>query len=254
MLSPDMLELLAPAFAAGLVVAATHVPLGQEVLRRGIIFIDLAIAQIAALGVVFAAVIFHADHGFLPSLFAFAFALAGSALFAWLAKKASPRYQEAFIGSSFVISASLVLLLLAGHPHGGEEMESLLAGQILWTGWGQVTATALVYAVVLVLWFGLPQRRELLFFALFPVAVTLSVQLVGVYLVFASLILPALGAACFTPERRIAAGYAIAFITVTGGLLASVAADLPAGPVLVCAYAITGLAAFAASRLRTVGK
>ena len=236
-LSPEMLGLLAPAFFAGLAVAATHVPLGQEVLKRGIIFIDLAIAQIAALGVVVGGVLFHAEGGSLSFILALLFALAGSALFGWL-ERTAPKYQEAFIGCAFVISASLILLLLAGDPHGGEEIQGLMAGQILWVSWKQVLLATLVYAGVLLAWFQFQGKRALLFYALFPVTITLSVQLVGVYLVFASLIIPALGAVRFSESKQLAVGYAIAVVSILTGLALSVAADLPAGPTLVCVYAI----------------
>ncbi|MGQ0527210.1 MAG: metal ABC transporter permease [Alphaproteobacteria bacterium] len=236
LLSPEMLGLLAPAFFAGLAVSVIHVPLGQEVLKRGIIFIDLAIAQIAAMGVVCARIFLGIDYGSTPYFVALAFALLGSALFAWLGRKA-PQYQEAFIGCSFVIAASLILIFLANDPHGGEQVEGLLAGQILWVGWQQTLMATALYAAAAVAWFLLPQRRHVLFYILFPVVVTLSVQLVGVYLVFASLILPALGAVPFSERHQLAAGYAIAFLAVLSGLIVSVIADLPAGPMLVCSFA-----------------
>lgn len=233
-LSPEMLGIIAPAFAAGLVVASTHVPLGQEVLKRGIIFIDLAIAQIAALGVVISHAVLQVENGMVPLLVALIFALAGGGFFAWL-ERVVPHYQEAFIGSAFVISASVIILLLADNPHGGEEMQGLLAGQILWVSWHQVLVTTVVYIVILSSWFLLQDRRRLLFYGAFPIAVTLSVQLVGIYLVFASLIIPALGALRF--KKQLIAGYSIAFLSITAGLILSLITDLPAGPVLVCCYA-----------------
>lgn len=232
-----MLGLIAPAFVTGICVSAIHVPLGQEVLRRGIIFIDLAIAQIAALGVVFGDVFFHLEGGFLSFLLALLFAMGGSGLFAWLEKK-TPQYQEAFIGCAFVIAASLILIFLAGDPHGGEEVEGLLAGQILWASWSQISWAAALYIAALVAWFFWPQQRRSLFYCLFPAVVTVSVQLVGVYLVFASLILPALGTTLFPEKLRLIAGYVIAFTAVIAGLIVSVLADLPAGPVMVCAFAV----------------
>lgn len=237
-LSLEMLGLIVPAFFAGLVVAATHVPLGQEVLKRGIIFIDLAIAQIAALGVVVSGIVFHAEDGIIPMIIAMAFALTGSSLFAWL-EHTAPKHQEAFIGCAFILSASLIILLLAGNPHGGEEMQGLLAGQILWVRWEQIAVTAIISAVVLFLWLRFPDKKSLLFYTVFPIVVTLSVQLVGVYLVFASLIIPALGAVRF--KRKLLAGYSIAVLAITGGLTYSIISDLPAGPVLVCSYALAGL-------------
>ncbi|QQG37482.1 MAG: metal ABC transporter permease [Micavibrio aeruginosavorus] len=231
-----MLGLMAPALTAGVMVSALHVPLGQEVLRRGIIFIDLAIAQIAALGVVIGKTLLHVEEGWEVFIPAIGFALGGSFLFAWLEKRV-PEHQEALIGCAFVLAASLILILLANDPHGGEAVEGLLAGQILWVDWMQIGQTALVYAASLTAWFLLPHRRRVLFYGLFPVVVTLSVQLVGVYLVFASLIMPALGAARFRGRHQLAGGYFISFSALGLGLLFSVVADLPAGPTLVCALA-----------------
>ena len=230
-----MLGLLAPAFIAGLIVASTHVPLGQEVLKRGIIFIDLAIAQIAALGVVFAHVMFQAEDNILAVLSALIFALVAGGIFACL-EKAAPKHLEALIGSAFVLSACLAILLLANDPHGGEHMQDMLAGQILWVSWQQLIITSLVYAGLLFVWFRFKQRRSKLFFLVFPIAITLSVQLVGVYLVFASLIIPALGTVKFENRKRLFNGYAIAALSFTFGLLISTWSDLPSGPVIVCTF------------------
>lgn len=240
LMSLDMLGLIAPAFAAGIIVSAVHVPLGQEVLRRGIIFIDLAIAQIAALGVVSAKVFFHLEEGLWPFFFALFFALGGSGLFALLEKKSS-KYQEAFIGCAFVTAASAILMMLASYPHGGEEIEGLLAGQILWVSWQQIFWSSLIYALVLAVWFLLPLRRRVLFYAMFPIVITISVQLMGVYLVFATLIMPALGAIKFQEHLRLVAGYIIAFSAMGVGLIISIFSDFPAGPVLVCTLAVIGL-------------
>ncbi|HPF77803.1 MAG TPA: metal ABC transporter permease [Alphaproteobacteria bacterium] len=240
--SLEMLGLLAPAFFAGLVVASTHVPLGQEVLKRGIIFIDLAIAQIAALGVVVGSVIFHAEDSIFSFIMALIFALGGSGIFSWLEKKA-PKFQEPFIGCAFVISASVILLLLAGDPHGGEEVEGLLAGQILWVGWHQVGITALVYAAILFFWIGFQEKRAVIFYILFPVMITLSVQLVGVYLVFASLIFPALAVVRIN-HYKVISGVLISVFAYFLGLLSSYLFDLPAGPAIVVSLALTGIAGY----------
>lgn len=239
-LSPEMLGLLVPAFIAGLIVASTHVPLGQEVLKRGIIFIDLAIAQIAALGIVFAHVMFQAEGSIVSMLSALLFALSAGGIFAWLEKKA-PQHLEALIGSTFVLSASLAILLLANDPHGGEHMQDMLAGQILWVSWQQLAVTGVIYAGLLGAWFGLRQHRAKLFYLVFPIAITLSVQLVGVYLVFASLIIPALGTVKFAGGKRLWAGYSIAALSFVAGLTLSTLYDFPSGPVIVCCYPLFAL-------------
>jgi hypothetical protein len=138
-LSATDLGLLAAPFAAGLVVLATHVPLGITVLRRGIIFIDLAVAQVAALGVIVAGLV-HLDErwgGFGTQLAAGIAALGAAALLTFCERR-WPEIQEALIGLLFVFAAAAGILLLAGNPHGGEHLRDLLAGQILWAGWGQI--------------------------------------------------------------------------------------------------------------------
>lgn len=227
--------LIAPALAAGLLVAATHVPLGREVLRRGIIFLDLAVAQIAGLGAVAASVFLHAE-GLIAQLIAFVCALGAALIFSRLEKAGQTR-QEAFIGCSFVIAASLAILIFTGDPHGGEEVSNLMAGQILWVSWSHIGWVALAYAPVLAVLFFCRAWAQKYFYLLFAICITLSVQMVGVYLVFASLILPALA----SENKGIAIGYAAAFLAVTGGLVWSVLSDLPSGPVIVCAYAVVAM-------------
>ncbi|MEK7759208.1 MAG: metal ABC transporter permease, partial [Pseudomonadota bacterium] len=185
------LNVLLPALLAGLLVLATHVPLGQEVLKRGIVFIDLAIAQVAVLGVIAAEVLGFEAHGWAVQAIAAAAALAGAALLSYAERRFAAQ-QEALIGALFVLAASLALLLLHGHPHGAEHLKDVLEGQILWTEIRTLLQVALLYAAVLALWFGARQRfGRAGFYFLFALTVTASVQLVGVYLVFARLIIPA---------------------------------------------------------------
>ncbi|RMD68959.1 MAG: metal ABC transporter permease, partial [Gammaproteobacteria bacterium] len=187
-------SILGPAFGAGLLVLATHVPLGREVLRRGIIFIDLAVAQIAGLGMLVAQIHSWPFGGWGVQGAAAGAALLGALLLGWLDSR-WPEVQEALIGIVFVLAATGSLLLIAHSPHGGEHIKDLLSGQILWVTWSQLLPVALLYGLLLALWFGLPWlRRGLAFYLVFALAITASVQLVGVYLVFASLIVPALAA------------------------------------------------------------
>jgi len=239
-ISAAELMVLAPAFVAGLLVLATHVPLGQEVLRRGIVFIDLAIAQIAVLGVIAAEGLGFEPHGFSTQLIAACAALAGAGWLSlterWFAER-----QEAMIGVLFVLAASLVLLLLSGNPHGAEHFKELLEGQILWIEPSALVPVVLLYAAVLRLWFHGPVRRGAFgFYALFALTVTASVQLVGVYLVFASLIVPALAVSRLPAPRRLPLAWTIGAVAYGGGLLLSLAADLPAAPVIVCLLALIG--------------
>src|SRR5579871_1991495 len=195
-------SIIGPALVAGLLVLLTHVPMGREVLNKGIIFIDLAIAQVAGLGVIAASMLhFGADEGMAVQVAAGVSALAGALLLTWTEKK-FPEVQEALIGGLFALAATGSILLLSNNPEGGEHLKDLLVGQILWVSLKNLVPVVILYALVLAAWFGLGKRLGRIgFYVLFALAVTASVQLVGVYLVFASLIMPAL-AARGMPEKR----------------------------------------------------
>ncbi|MBT9589554.1 MAG: metal ABC transporter permease [Thiobacillus sp.] len=228
---------------AGLLVLATHVPLGRRVLARGIIFLDLAIAQIAVLGVIAAHALDLAPQGWPTQLAAAAAALAGAALLAWCERR-WPDIQEALIGSTFVVAASLGVLLLAGDPHGGERLSELLTGQILWTSPAQVAQIGVLYAVLLALWaWRGPGLGALGFYLIFALAITASVQLIGVYLVFASLILPALAIRKASLRMGLLTGWLLGALAYAAGLIASALFDWPAGPAIVVSLATTALIA-----------
>lgn len=231
--------ILLPALAAGLLVLLTHVPLGMEVLRRGIIFIDLALAQFAGLGIVVAHALGADSHGWQMQLAALTAALAGALFLHWREKR-NPAHHEAVIGVSFVAAASATILVLAKDPRSGEHMRELLVGQILWTTWSDLLPLAVVTAAVLAGWYGLRLKSApLAFYLMFAIAITASVQVVGVYLVFASLIVPALVARgrAFLGLCAGAAGYA-------GGLLASALLDLPSGAAIVLALLLAAFVVF----------
>ena len=245
--TPLELTLVWPAFIAGLLVAATHVPLGTEVLKRGIVFIDLAVAQIAGLGVVFADWLGFEPHGAAVQVSALAAALAGALVLNWT-ERLWPEVQEAVIGVAFVLAANAVLLLLAANPHGAEHLKDLLVGQILWVTPARIAWVSIVSLLIVAAWFGLaPRTGRVGFYLLFACAVTVAVQLVGLYLVFATLIIPALATRLLS-RRRIAVGYAVAGLSYALGLAASVSTDFPAGPLIVCTMAGVGLLIFLAVR------
>jgi zinc/manganese transport system permease protein len=226
-------SILGPACVAGLIVLSTHVPLGKQVLSRGIIFIDLAIAQIAGLGVILAQYLGVGEHGMGVELAAAAAALLGSGLLAWTDRR-WPEYQEPLIGTLFVLAATGGLLLLANNPQGGEHLKDLLVGQILWVSYPQLLPAAILSAVLLtVLWLRGGELKGLLFYGLFALAITASVQLVGVYLVFASLIVPALATVRMRGKARIVAAYVIGALGYVLGLALSAILDLPSGAMIV---------------------
>jgi len=241
------IHILWPAFAAGLLVTATHVPLGMRVLERGIVFIDLAIAQIAGLGVILADQLGLEPNGWAGQAVALLAACAGALLLTWT-EKHWPEVQEAMIGVSFVLAASGALLLLASNPHGGEHLKDLLVGQILWVNPRILALVAIVYAVMLGIWFAYRSRMGRAgFYLLFAVVVTISVQLVGLYLVFTTLIVPALATRRLGATRP-AMAYAIGVAGYAGGLWLSTVGDLPSGPAVVCVMAV--IAMLAAALLR----
>jgi zinc/manganese transport system permease protein len=235
--SADTLQLsiLVPAFLAGMLVLATHVPLGQQVLNRGIVFIDLAIAQVAGLGVTAASAFGFEAEGWRVQAAAVSAALLGAVLLTWT-EKIWPEVQEALIGVLFVVAASIELLILANNPHGGEHLKDLLVGQILFVSPAKLIPVAILYAVALLAWFGFRKRLgQIGFYVLFALVVTQSVQLVGIYLVFASLIVPALAARRFPENIRLVIGYAAGFFGYAAGLIVSFLTDLPTGAVVVVA-------------------
>ena len=234
-------SLLLPALIAGLLVTATHVPLGIQVLSRGIVFVDIAIAQIAGVGVIGADFFGWEAEGVAVQICALAAALLGALFLTWTEKR-WPEIQEAIIGTVFVLAATLGVLLLASNPHGGEYLKDLLVGQILWVGRTQLTVVAVLTAIVLAAWFGVGRDRlgRIGFYLLFGLSVTASVQMVGVYLVFSNLIIPALASRNAT-RFRLAKAYAVGGFGYLFGLIASTLFDLPTGAMVVWTMAVVGI-------------
>jgi len=219
------------------------VQLGQLVHERGIVFIDLAIAQVAGLGVVAADAMGWEPNGWSVQVSAVAAALVAAAFLIWTERRLAA-FQEAVIGVVFVVAASAEIVLLSYNPHGAEHLKDLLAGQILWVQLAQLVPVLVLYAlVVAALLFLDLRRRRATFYALFAVTITASVQLVGVFLVFASLIVPALAVHAAPRRMRLAAGYTVGFIGYVLGLLASANYDFPTGAAIVCLLAAVGAAA-----------
>lgn len=227
------LSILGPACVAGLVVLSTHVPLGRQVLRRGIIFIDLAIAQVAGVGVILASWLGFSEHGLSAQLAAGAAALLGASLLSWTDRR-WPHHQEPVIGTLFVLAATGALLLLANNPQGGEHLKDLLVGQILWINYTDLIPAAVLSVLLLVLmrWRS-GQLTGIAFYGLFALAITASVQLVGVYLVFASLIVPALATASMQGKAQLITAYGVGISGYVLGLVLSAVFDLPSGAMIV---------------------
>ncbi len=224
-------SVLAIPLVAGLLVLLSHAPLGAQVLRRGIVFIDLAIAQVAALGVLMAGSLSHdAEAAWWPGTLA---ALGGAAFVAWLSKR-WPAQREALIGLVYVTAAAMTILWVSADPHGAHKLKVMLSGDVLWVTAPSLlplaVATAAFFAITR--WLGPDSlARSTVFYPCFAVLVSLSVPLLGLYLVFSTLIVPALAA---RSSRH--PGWHAAAVGGTGyalGLAASLAADLPSGPCIV---------------------
>lgn len=236
------LSILGPAMLAGLLVTLTHVPLGQRVLQRGIIFLDLAIAQVAGLGIIIAYSFHWQPGGWQVQAIAMIAAVCGVLVLNYTEKR-WPEIQEAIIGSLFVLASSGSILLLAANPQGGEQLKELLVGQILWVSYEQLIPVAILYAAILLLWFKFYGKASSLhFYLLFAITITASVQLVGIYLVFATLILPALAIRAIS-KFTLGYGYLIGVTGYLFGLIMAALFDLPAGAMVVYSLAITAILA-----------
>jgi len=267
-----MLEIMLPAVAAAVILVGIHAYLGIHILARGVIFVDLALAQIAALGAI-TGVLFglqlHTTGSYLASLAA---TFLGAGVFALTrGKKTTGAMQEAAIGIVYVVSAALAVMVLDRLPGEAEHLKGMLVGNILFVTWPQVAKTAVLYAAVGLAHYlfrmrfttisfspeeaaagGLDVKLwDFLFYALFGFVVTSSVELAGVLLVFTFLIIPAVSAGHFVSslKGRIWLGWALGVITSLAGIAASAAYDLPTGPAIVCAFGLLALLSFAAGRM-----
>jgi len=271
-----MIELLAPALMACLLLACILSYFGQHVLMREVIFVDLALAQLAALGAAVGHVMSGHSDSFATYLYSFGFTLAGAAIFA-LARPAKNRLpQEAVIGIVYGVSAALVILLVSKSALDRDEVEGMLAGRLLFVGWGEIGAMAVLFGAVALLHFALrrqfleiseqsrsharPTRRQKLldfvFYASFGVVVSSSVQLSGVLVVFGLLIVPASCAVMFFARisSRLLVSWLIGTIGCSAGVAASALWDLPTGAAVVAALGIAfAAAAIGSVALRTPG-
>jgi zinc/manganese transport system permease protein len=255
-----MIDFLLLPFLACLVLTGIHVYLGLHVLARGVIFVDLALAQMAALGIAIALLAGHSIQSEGAYWYALAFTLAGSFLFALSRTHRAPIPQEAIIGIVYAVSAAVAVLVVDRAPQGGEHIKQLLVGSILTVSLPEIGTLALLYGIVGAVHWAI--RRPLLeisfdpetavknvrrirgwdfvFYASFGLVVTSSVQIAGVLLVFSYLIVPAAIAALLTQSviKRLALGWAVGFIVSILGLVASAALDLPTGATVVTTFGV----------------
>lgn len=242
MMSYEFVSILLPAFAAGMIVLSTHAVLGKQVLQRGIVFIDLAIAQVASLGVVISHILMAGySKSFLHQVLPVCFSVVVSLLVARLAHRNS-RELEAMIGCIYVIAAALVLLVLSSSPYGTEQIERSIGGRIYWITGIDLVVPAMVSLLFLLLLFCIPGILQgWLFYPLFAVMVTLSVDLVGVYLVFSSLIIPALATSHIKSKKGISFSCALGTLGYLAGIFTSSKMDWPGGASIVISLAVVCL-------------
>jgi len=254
-----MVELLWAPLLACLVLTAIHVYLGLHVLARGVIFVDLALAQVAALGVTIAFLAGHPIQSEAAYGYALVFTLGGAALLAGSRARRAPVPQEAIIGIVYAVSAAAAVLAVDRAPQSGDHIKQILVGSILTVTPAEVGTLALLYAPIGALhWLvrrplldisfdpdGAGARRavrlwDFVFYASFGVVVTSSVRMAGVLLVFAYLVVPASAAAILTRSvrARLALGWALGALVSVGGLAASWAWDLPTGATVVVAFGV----------------
>ncbi len=265
-----MIELMAPALVACLLLACILSYFGLHVLLREVIFVDLALAQLAALGAAVGHLLSGHTGSFATYLTSFGFTLAGAAIFAVVRPSKSRLPQEALIGIVYGVSAALVILVVSKSALDRHEVESMLTGRLLFAEWGEVGAMALLFGAVALLHFALRRqffelseqsrgqasatRRQKLvdfvFYASFGIVVTSSVQLSGVLVVFGMLIVPASCAAIFFAAiaQRFLAGWLVGTVACSAGIAASAFWDLPTGAAVVAALGV----AFALAALGSI--
>ncbi len=274
-----MLELMMPALVAALILVGIHGYLGIHIIARGVIFVDLALAQVAALG--WAAAGLGLSHrlgealGIPESVAGYAIGLAATLIAAALFSLSRVEHdyvsQEAIIGIVYVVASATTILLAAQAPRGSEHVEELLSGSLLWVGWPEVWKTAIVYAVIGVIHYFLKDRFitismnpeealrrgwsvrkwDFTFYALFGVVVTSSVAIAGVLVVFSFLVIPAVIAFLFTdkPGKLLAIAWSSGILATLLGLYGSYKTDWPTGPTVVCAFAVVLVLSFGLRRV-----
>jgi zinc/manganese transport system permease protein len=238
--------LLWPPFLVSVCLVGIHAYFGIQILARKIIFVDLALAQIAALGATVAFMLGHPAQSPATYAYSLAFTLLASVLLALTRTWATRVPQEALIGVIYVVAAAVAILLIDRAPQGAEHLKQILTGNILFAGIGEIYAIVPLYAAVGLLHFLLRRQLtvsrslgwEFLFFATFGLIVTSSVAIAGVLLVFSFLIVPAAIGAIFARSlaMQLVIGWTVGTLTSGVGLAASFAFDLPTGAAMVCAF------------------
>jgi zinc/manganese transport system permease protein len=254
----DFLHLMALPFLACVILTGIHVYLGLHVIQRGIVFVDLALAQVAALGATVGFLFGYELHSTSNYFISLGFSLLGAATFALTRFRTPVVPQEALIGIAYAVAAAGSILILNFAPEGGEELKALMVGHLLFVDWHEILKIFALYAIIGIMhWFirkplllisrdpdqafreGRNVRGwDFLFYASFGVVVTSSVEIAGVYLVFSFLIVPSVCAVLLTRGvgKRLAVGWICGILTSVVGIAASYYFDLPTGAAVVVAF------------------
>jgi len=248
-------------FLAGLILTGIHAYLGVHVVERGVIFVDLSLAQIEALGTTMAYLAGHDLHDPVTYFWSLGFTIVGAAIFALTRVHHETRIpQEAIIGIVYAVSAAAAILAMSKAPEGTEHLKDMLVGNILTVSWREIITTAILYTIVGIFHYVFRKRFlaisidanaamasgmnvkfwDFLFYTSFGFVVTSSVTIAGVLLVFSYLIVPSVAAMLFSRRigTRLAIGWAMGAVVSGAGIIASFQLDLPTGATIVCTFGV----------------
>ncbi len=250
----EVVNFLLPPFVMCLVLVGIHCYLGIHVLKRGVIFVDLSLAQVASLGSTIA-ILFHFEHHSLGSYFiSLGSTFLAALYFSWGKKFQNFVSQEVLIALVYALASSLVVLVVNSMAHGAEHIKEILIGKILWVSWDEVIKTGLIYSIVGLVHFIFRKQIlrstlksegddvqmfwDFLFYALFGVVITSSVGIAGILLVFSYLVVPALLSSQITSNisKQLLLGWGIGAILCSLGMFLSYYFDQPAGAVMVVVF------------------
>jgi len=258
----DLLQLMVQPFVASMILVAMLAYLGVHIIARGVIFVDLALAQMAALGSTIALLFGGQGNSALATAFALGFTTLGALVFALTRERSATRRvpQEAFIGIVYIVATAAALLVANQLAAGEEAIKDVLSGNLLWVDGSTIIRLAIVYAAVGVfhwmfrhrfLTISLKEEEaeakgwkirwwDFLFYLSFGVVITLAVPLAGVLLVFTFLVVPAVVAFLFTRTTVVLIGvsWGVSAIASAAGLGLSFRFDLPTGPLIVCVFGV----------------
>jgi zinc/manganese transport system permease protein len=261
MMDASMVSFLAAPFVASLVIAGIHAYLGVHVVERGVIFVDLSLAQIAAFGSAIALLILGGDpHGPAVYWISLVFTLLGAILFSTIRSRRARIPQEAIIGIAYAVASAATILAMSKATSESEHLKDMLVGNILAVSWQEVWTTALLYVVIGVFHYVFrrrflmislePEKAEaqgvslrlwdFLFYASFGFVVTRSVSIAGVLLVFCYLIVPSVAAMLYSDRigPRLAIGWTMGTVVSALGVYFSLMLDLPTGATIVCTFGL----------------